>query len=113
MHIKQRRRHERAPARLPVWLNGVRSGNNLQGHTANVSASGMYLLTSGDFGLALGAAVSVTFGIRSEETGGYVLHEASSGAEVVRVERLGYGTGIALKFVEPGFCRCVEQPVLS
>ncbi len=95
-----------------MWLKCVRGHITLQGHTANVSMGGMLLFASEDFDLPLGANVAVTFGIRSEDHGGYVLHEARSGAEVVRVERHGYGTGIAVKFGEPVLSRCSEEPVL-
>ena len=113
MESNQRRRHERAPARFPVWVKRAATGVVLQGHTANVSAGGMYLLTAVDSEFALGVEVTVVFGIRDEEHGGYVLHETPRGAEVVRVERHGYGTGIAVKFTEPSFCRCAEEPMLS
>jgi hypothetical protein len=108
----QRRAHERAAARFPIWVTGRESGNRLQGHTANVSMGGMLLFCAGDCDLSPGAAVSVAFGIRSEEHGGYVRYEAPDGAEVVRVERHGYGTGIAVKFCQPVLSRCAEELVL-
>ncbi|HUW59075.1 MAG TPA: PilZ domain-containing protein [Planctomycetota bacterium] len=110
---QQRRLHKRASARLPVWVKRAATGVVLQGHTANVSAGGMYLLTAVDREFFLGVEVTVVFGIRDEDHGGYVLHEPSRGAEVVRVERHGYGTGIAVKFTESSFARCVEAPMLS
>lgn len=112
MSSRQRREHERAAARFPVWLKCTESGVALQGHTANVSMGGLLLFTAGDCELPLGARVLVQFGIRSEDHGGYVLHEAPSGASVVRIERHGYGAGIAVKFGEPAVCRCKREPVL-
>ena len=113
MQTEQRRRHERAPARFPVWVKRASTGVVLQGHTANVSAGGMYLLTAVESEFSLGIEVTVVFGIRDEDHGGYVLHEAVRGAEVVRIERHGYGTGIAVKFTEASFCRCREEPTFS
>ena len=109
---RQRRQHQRAPARFPVWLKSDHAGGNLQGHTANVSMGGMLLFAACDFDLPLGAQVAVTFGIRSEDHGGYEMHEAPSGATVVRVERHGYGTGIAVQFGKPELSRCATEPVL-
>ena len=113
MQTQQRRRHERASARFPVWVKRAATGVVLQGHTANVSAGGMYLLTAVDSEFSLGTEVTVVFGIRDEDHGGYVLHEAVRGAEIVRIERHGYGTGIAVKFTEASFCRCREEPTFS
>lgn len=110
---RQRRQHERAAARFPIWLRCPRTGNILQGHTANVSMGGMLLFTANDSDLALGVDVEVTFGIWSQDRGGYDLHEAPSGAVVVRVERHGYGTGIAVKFGEPSISRCHAEPLLA
>ena len=109
---RQRRQHERAPARFPVWLKSDHAGGNLQGHTANVSMGGMLFFTACDFDLPIGAQVGVTFGIRSEDHGGYEMHESPSGARVVRVERHGYGTGIAVQFGKPELSRCATEPVL-
>jgi len=62
----------------------------------------------------VGAEISVVFGIRDDNHDGYCLHEAAKGAEIVRLERLGYGIGMALKFTEAAaFCRCAHQPTLS
>ena len=110
MKVRQRRRFERAPARFPIWVKCANTGKSLQGHTANVSVGGMFLLTAADCDFSLGAEVSVVFGIRDEGHGGYVLHEAVKGAEVVRLERHGYGTGMALKFIEARICRCAQEP---
>ena len=110
---RQRRQHQRAPARLPIWVRACDTGSVLQGHSANVSAGGIYFLTAGDSEFPLGAEVSVVFGIRDDENDGYNLHQAAKGAEIVRLERLGYGIGIALKFTEAAaFCRCA-QPSFS
>lgn len=111
---RQRRRHQRAPARLPIWVRSHDTGILLQGHTANVSAGGIYLLAAADSEFPVGAEVSVVFGLRDDDHDGYNLHQAEKGAEIVRLERLGYGIGIALKFVEAAaFCRCAYQPTLS
>jgi c-di-GMP-binding flagellar brake protein YcgR len=100
MKTRQRRRHERACARFPVWIKHKQSGTVFQGHTANVSNGGMYLLTSIGSEFELGTEVSVEFGIRDEDDNSYVLHRAHQGAQVVRLEKLGYGTGVALMFTE-------------
>jgi hypothetical protein len=113
MHTTQKRRFERALARFPVWMKCASSGVTLQGCSANVSVGGMYLLTAGDLEFCLGAEVSVVFGIRDEEHGGYVLHEAPSGAAIVRLEKHGYGTGIAVKFAEPRIARCSNSRALA
>ena len=105
MKTQQRRRHERACARFPVWIKHKESGTVLQGHSANVSNGGMYLLTSVGSEFSLGVAVSVEFGIRDEDDNSYILHHAHQGAEVVRLEQLGYGTGMALKFTEAAVSR--------
>ena len=115
MKTQQRRRHERACARFPVWIRHPDTGTVLQGHSANVSNGGMYLLTSVGSDLPLGAEVTVDFGIHDEDANSYVLHQAGQGAEVVRVEKLGYGTGVAVKFTA-GIVACVasqEQHVLQ
>jgi hypothetical protein len=79
-----------------------------------VSAGGIYLLTAVDSQFPVGAAVSVVFGLLDDENQGYNLHQAAKGAEIVRLERLGYGIGIALKFAEAAaFCRCAYRPTLS
>ncbi len=109
---RQRRQHERVAARFPVWINSNGSGRMFQGHTANVSMGGMLLFTATDFDLPLGAPVGVTFGIREEDHGGYAMHEAPSGAKIVRVERYGYGVGIAVQFDKPELARCAFEPVL-
>jgi len=101
MQTRQRRRFERASARFPVWVRRAETGTCLQGHSANVSAGGMYLLTAVDSEFALGTEVTVQFGIRDDEHGGFVMHEATKGAEIVRMERHGYGMGIAVKFAAP------------
>jgi hypothetical protein len=74
---------------------------------------GMLLFAAGDCELPLGAQVSVEFGIRSDDHGGYDRHQAPGGATIVRVERHGYGTGIAVRFSEPAVCRCDESAVLT
>lgn len=111
MESTQRRLYERAPARFPVWVKRASTGAAFQGHTANVSAGGMYLLAAADREFPLGVQVTLVFGIRNEDHGGYVLHEAVRGAEVVRIERHGYGTGIAVKFTERSFSRHAEEPM--
>lgn len=113
MEAKQRRRHERATARFPVWVKRAATGTCLQGHSANVSAGGMYLLTAVDCEFPLGTEVTVVFGIRDDDHGGYVLHEATKGAEIVRLERYGYGTGMAVKFAEPRFSPVEPEPRLA
>ncbi len=109
---QQRRQHERVAARFPVWITTNGSGRALQGHTANVSMGGMLLFAATDFDLPLGARVEVKFGIRDEDNGGYAMHTAPSGAKVVRVERHGYGTGIAVQFEKAELARCMAEPVL-
>jgi c-di-GMP-binding flagellar brake protein YcgR len=110
---QQRRMHERSAARLPVWIRDANTGTFLQGHTANISEGGMYLLTSVGSELPLGAAVRVVFGLFDENGESYRLHQAEQGAEVVRLEKLGYGTGMALKFTPARVCRCpLEQAFL-
>ncbi len=74
---------------------------------------GMLLFTAGDCELPLGAQVTVQFGIRNDDHGGYDRHEAPAGANIVRVERHGYGTGIAVRFGTPRVCRCVDDAVLK
>jgi c-di-GMP-binding flagellar brake protein YcgR len=113
MQTKQRRRFERVSARFPVWLKRDETGTCLQGHSANVSAGGMYLMMSADCDMPLGSEVTVVFGVRNEDHGGYDLHEPARGAEIVRMERHGYGTGIAVKFTEPRFTRCEQDPLLA
>lgn len=113
MQIQQRRLHERAPARFPIWVKCAETGKSLQGHTTNVSAGGMYLLTAVDCQFSVGADVMVRFGIRDDDHGGYAVHEAAKGAEIVRLERHGYGMGIALKFTESRFCRCEPEHTLA
>jgi hypothetical protein len=73
----------------------------------------MYLLTAADCEFPLGCEVTVIFGIRDEEHGGYVLHEAEGGAEIVRMEKHGYGTGIAVKFGQPRFSLVEGESVLA
>lgn len=86
----------------------------MQGHSVNVSAGGMYLLMAADFEFPLGSPVSVVFGLLDDDHDGYNLQEASKGAQIVRLERLGYGTGMALQFTEAAaFCRCAYHPMLS
>ena len=110
---QQRRAHERTAARLPVWITDSNSGTLLQGHTANISCGGMYLLTSVGSELPLGANIRVVFGLFDENGESYRLHEAEKGAEVVRLEKLGYGTGMALKFTPARLRRCpMEQAYL-
>ena len=110
---RQRRSYQRAPARLPIWVRLQHTGIALQGHTANVSAGGIYLLAAVDSEFPVGAPVSVIFGLLDDENLGYNLHQASKGAEIVRLERLGYGIGIALKFTEAAaLCRCAYHPAL-
>ncbi len=113
MISRQRRQYERVAARFPVWIDCNGSGRILQGHTANVSMGGMLLFGASDFDLPLGAPVAVTFGIRSEDHGGYAMHQAPSGAKVVRVERHGYGIGLAVQFEKPELARCESEPVLT
>lgn len=72
----------------------------------------MLLFCAGDCELPLGARVSVEFGIRNEDHGGYNLHETPDGATIVRVERHGYGTGIAVKFHEAAVQRAEELALL-
>ncbi len=113
MISRQRRQHERVSARFPVWIDTRGSRYILQGHTANVSMGGMLLFAASDFDLPLGARVGVTFGVRSEDHGGYAMHEAPGGAKVVRVERHGYGTGIAVQFDKPEIASRESESVLK
>ena len=113
MKQQQRRRYKRANARFPVWIKHTETGKILQGHTTNISQGGMYLLTAGDCDFPIGVEVCVEFGILHDEHGGYVRHRAAKGAEIVRLEKHGYGTGIAVNFAEAEVLRCEPTPAMA
>ena len=96
----QRRCHERKHSRLPVWVRHVSNGAPRQGHCANISDGGAYVLMSNVAKLSIGDGVELTIGIQSDDHNGFDLHRSTHSAQVLRMECLGYATGVALQFSE-------------
>ena len=89
---------------MPVWVwhNGTRMLR--QGYCSDISDGGVYVLMSNGTDLPLGDDVEVVIGTQSDDHVGYGLHKNVACAEVVRLEKLGYGTGVALRF-----CDCFRR----
>ena len=64
----------------------------------NTFYSGFQALADVSLNVGEGELVEITIGTFCDELGGFDLHRSETCAEVVRAERTGYGTGVALKF---------------
>jgi PilZ domain len=88
------RRDERFESNLTIKLEQG------EGHLRNVSASGIYFVTNAQ--LALGELLRFTLDFAGEQIG---LVTARCEARVVRVERVGGGTGVGAAFESIEFHR--------